>query len=51
MKKNGAERKPDRAASSDDGGTFEQGIEQIVAAVLVSPQFLYRTIRGSIPGV
>src|SRR6185295_7866794 len=23
---------------------------QIVAAVLVSPQFLYRTIRGSIPG-
>jgi hypothetical protein len=36
------------AASSDDGGTFEQGIEQIVAAVLVSPQFLYRTIRGPI---
>jgi hypothetical protein len=31
-----------------DGGTFDQGIEQIVAAVLVSPQFLYRTIRGSI---
>jgi hypothetical protein len=31
-----------------DGGTFEQGIEQIVAAVLVSPQFLYRTIRGPI---
>jgi hypothetical protein len=38
------------AASSDDGGTFDQGIEQIVAAVLVSPQFLYRTIRGSIRG-
>ena len=29
------------------GGTFDQGIEQIVAAVLVSPQFLYRAIRGS----
>src|SRR5206468_8835773 len=36
------------AASSKDGGTFDQGIEQIVSAVLVSPQFLYRTIRGSI---
>ena len=33
-----------------EGGTFDQGIEQIVAAVLVSPQFLYRTIRGSIRG-
>src|SRR5215467_15409539 len=33
-----------------DGGTFDQGVEQIVAAVLASPQFLYRTIRGSIPG-
>jgi hypothetical protein len=30
-----------------DGGTFDQGIEQIVAAVLASPQFLYRSIRGS----
>ncbi len=29
-----------------DGGTFDQGIEQAVAAVLVSPQFLYRAIRG-----
>jgi hypothetical protein len=29
-----------------DGGTFDQGIEQVVAAVLVSPQFLYRSIRG-----
>jgi hypothetical protein len=28
------------------GGTFDQGIEQVVAAVLVSPQFLYRAIRG-----
>jgi len=30
-----------------NGGTFDQGIEQIVAAVLASPQFLYRSIRGS----
>jgi len=29
-----------------NGGTFDQGIEQIVAAVLASPQFLYRSIRG-----
>ena len=29
-----------------DGGTFDQGVEQIVAAVLVSPQFLYRSIKG-----
>jgi len=29
-----------------NGGTFDQGIEQAVAAVLVSPQFLYRSIRG-----
>jgi hypothetical protein len=28
------------------GGTFDQGIEQVVAATLVSPQFLYRSIRG-----
>jgi mono/diheme cytochrome c family protein len=28
------------------GGTFDQGVEQIVAAVLVSPQFLYRSIKG-----
>jgi hypothetical protein len=29
-----------------NGGTFDQGTEQIVAAVLASPQFLYRSIRG-----
>jgi hypothetical protein len=29
-----------------NGGTFDQGIEQLVAAVLVSPQFLYRSIKG-----
>ena len=29
-----------------NGGAFDQGIEQAVAAVLASPQFLYRGIRG-----
>jgi Protein of unknown function (DUF1592)/Protein of unknown function (DUF1588)/Protein of unknown function (DUF1585)/Protein of unknown function (DUF1595)/Protein of unknown function (DUF1587) len=29
-----------------DGGSFDQGIEQVVAAVLASPQFLYRIIKG-----
>jgi Protein of unknown function (DUF1592)/Protein of unknown function (DUF1588)/Protein of unknown function (DUF1595)/Protein of unknown function (DUF1585)/Protein of unknown function (DUF1587)/Planctomycete cytochrome C len=33
-------------AGRKDGGTFDQGIEQVVAAVLVSPQFLYRAIQG-----
>jgi hypothetical protein len=33
-------------AGRRDNGTFDQGIEQVVAAVLVSPQFLYRAIRG-----
>jgi mono/diheme cytochrome c family protein len=28
------------------GGSFDQGIEQVVAAVLASPQFLYRIIEG-----
>jgi mono/diheme cytochrome c family protein len=36
-------------AGRRDGGTFDQGIEQVVAAVLVSPQFLYRSIGG--PGL
>ena len=30
----------------NNGASFDQGIEQLVAAVLVSPQFLYRRIRG-----
>jgi mono/diheme cytochrome c family protein len=34
-------------AGRREGGTFDQGIEQVVAAVLVSPRFLYRAIRGS----
>ena len=29
-------------AGRENGGTFDQGIEQIVAAVLASPEFLYR---------
>jgi mono/diheme cytochrome c family protein len=29
-----------------DGGNFDKGIERLVAAVLASPEFLYRTIRG-----
>jgi mono/diheme cytochrome c family protein len=30
-----------------NGATFDQGIEQVVAAVLVSPHFLYRGILGA----
>jgi hypothetical protein len=30
-------------------GNFDRGIERLVAAVLVSPDFLYRTIRGPQP--
>jgi cytochrome c5 len=37
-------------AERRNGGTFDQGIEQMVAAVLVSPQFLYRSIVGSSGG-
>lgn len=33
-------------AGRQDGGSFDQGIEQTVAAVLASPEFLYRAIRG-----
>ena len=33
-------------AGREDGGSFDQGIEQVVAAVLASPDFLYRAIRG-----
>ncbi|HEY1241092.1 MAG TPA: DUF1592 domain-containing protein [Bryobacteraceae bacterium] len=33
-------------AGRKDGGSFDQGIEQVVAAVLASPDFLYRAIRG-----
>jgi mono/diheme cytochrome c family protein len=30
----------------ENAGSFDQGIEQVVAAVLASPDFLYRSIRG-----
>jgi mono/diheme cytochrome c family protein len=33
-------------AGRKDGESFDQGIEQVVAAVLASPEFLYRSIRG-----
>jgi len=34
-------------AARKSGGTFDQGIEQVVAAVLASPNFLYRAIWGA----
>ncbi len=37
---------PFYAAGRENGGSFDQGIEQVVAAVLASPEFLYRSIRG-----
>ena len=33
-------------AGRKGGGTFDEGIEQVVTAVLASPDFLYRAIRG-----
>lgn len=33
-------------AGRKDGGSFDGGIEQVVAAVLASPDFLYRSIQG-----
>jgi mono/diheme cytochrome c family protein len=33
----------------ESGGTFDMGVEQIVTAVLASPEFLYRSIRGAVP--
>jgi mono/diheme cytochrome c family protein len=38
-----------RRASSNGGGSFDFGIEQVVTAVLASPEFLYRSIRGAVP--
>jgi hypothetical protein len=34
-------------AGRKSGGTFDQGVEQVVAAVLASPNFLYRGIWGT----
>jgi hypothetical protein len=39
---------PFYAAGRQDGGSFDLGIEQVVAAVLASPEFLYRSIRGTV---
>jgi hypothetical protein len=33
----------------EGGGSFDLGIEQVVTAVLSSPEFLYRSIRGTVP--
>jgi mono/diheme cytochrome c family protein len=33
-------------AGRKEGGSFDEGVEQVVAAVLASPDFLYRAIRG-----
>jgi mono/diheme cytochrome c family protein len=38
---------PFYAAGRESGGSFDQGIEQVVAAVLASPEFLYRALRGA----
>ncbi len=40
-----AQAQPGEAASKA-GSTFDQGVERLVAAVLASPEFLYRAIRG-----
>jgi hypothetical protein len=38
---------PFYAAGREGEGSFDQGIEQVVAAVLASPEFLYRALRGT----
>src|SRR5439155_8433615 len=37
-------------ASNNGGGSFDFGIEEVVTAVLASPEFLYRWIRGNAEG-
>jgi mono/diheme cytochrome c family protein len=37
-------------ANENDGESFDLGIEQVVMAVLASPEFLYRSIRGNKTG-
>jgi hypothetical protein len=34
-------------AGRQNGGSFDAGVEQVVAAVLASPKFLYRSISGA----
>src|SRR5262245_31868065 len=38
-----------RRTASNGGGSFDFGIEQVVTAILASPEFLYRSIRGAVP--
>jgi mono/diheme cytochrome c family protein len=43
-----------RTPNASGGGGFDSGIEQMIAAILVSPEFLYRSIRtpdSARPGV
>ncbi|HEY6344113.1 MAG TPA: DUF1592 domain-containing protein [Bryobacteraceae bacterium] len=42
-----AQLMPFYVAGRESGGSFDQGIEQIIAAVLASPEFLFRSIRGT----
>ena len=42
----GAQARQGTASSNENGGNIDLGIEQIVMAVLGSPEFLYRSIRG-----
>jgi hypothetical protein len=44
-----AQAQPGEAANKA-GSTFDQGVERLVAAVLASPEFLYRAIRGGPEG-
>jgi mono/diheme cytochrome c family protein len=39
-----------QGAASSEGGSFDFGIEQVVTAVLASPEFLYRSIQGTPSG-
>jgi mono/diheme cytochrome c family protein len=44
-----AQARQGAASGNGAGGTFDMGIEQVVTAVLASPEFLYRSIRGAAP--
>jgi mono/diheme cytochrome c family protein len=41
-----AQARQGTASIKEGGGSFDSGIEQVVTAVLASPDFLYRSIRG-----
>jgi len=44
-----AQARQGEASRNAGGGSFDFGIEQVVTAVLASPDFLYRSIRGIVP--